>query len=335
MADVLNIALTSQDGIALNTAGTYCDKNIQIIPQLENKTATPRTTTQTITAGENYAGLKTVTVEAIQTEEKAVAENGDVTPSTGKFLSKVTVNVPVPDGYIKPSGTKTINTNGTHNVKEYEHVDVNVAGSGGECNGKHITEVDELPTENIEGVYKLSKLTNIAIYMTGMSSAEFVGGDVSGLYWVTSKPTENIRVTDFDNGIIYFYYVEDENDIFFYSDPTGTGTNSWMTFGEFYALMGGSGFAFKGTISDISEATEMGYYAISGSSFHQYMNDSWVNYIVPSGTKEITENGTYDVTENASVKVHLNVPTTYTVQLVADLPTDAVDGSLAIVIGGE
>ena len=37
----------------------------------------------------------------------------------------------VPEGYIKPSGTKEITENGEHDVKEFEKVNVNVQSGGG------------------------------------------------------------------------------------------------------------------------------------------------------------------------------------------------------------
>lgn len=89
----MELSLTSKR-TTLKTAGKYCTEDIVVAASLQDKTVTPTASTQTISADANYVGLGTVTVNAVPTEEKTATINGEVTPSSGKFLSKVTVNVP-------------------------------------------------------------------------------------------------------------------------------------------------------------------------------------------------------------------------------------------------
>ena len=57
MAEKTLITLTSPDGATLNTAGKYCENDIEVIPKLQEKVAA---TGEIVTADQGFSGLKSV-----------------------------------------------------------------------------------------------------------------------------------------------------------------------------------------------------------------------------------------------------------------------------------
>lgn len=91
-----------------DTEGQY--DQFQLPPKLQSKAASPKTSAQSITPDSGYDALSSVNISAIETEQKTITQNGDFLPSTGKFFSKVTVNVPSPTPNLQE---KTATSNGT------------------------------------------------------------------------------------------------------------------------------------------------------------------------------------------------------------------------------
>jgi hypothetical protein len=97
MPTQLNIKLTSQNGVTLNTEGKYCDKDIVVVPQLEDRVVTPTTEKQTITPSSGYAGIRSVEIKAADIsniEPLNITNNGTYTAPEGiDGYSPITVNV--------------------------------------------------------------------------------------------------------------------------------------------------------------------------------------------------------------------------------------------------
>jgi N-acetylneuraminic acid mutarotase len=209
------------DTLAISSNGThsvlnYASATVNVQPALQSKEVTPTTTEQTVTADTDKYGLSSVKVKAISTEEKTTTANGNVIPTEGKYLSKVTVNVqpslqskeatptkasqnvvadtgyyglgkvtvnPIPDNYIIPTGTTNITSNGTHTVTSYATATVNVQPSLQE---KTVTTNGTVTPDS--GYYGLSKVTvntpefNIAYGTTAPT-------DTSKLWVKMNKPS--------------------------------------------------------------------------------------------------------------------------------------------------
>lgn len=168
----MNISIDSPNGKTLLTQGKYCAEDIVVTPVLEEATVTPSTSAQSVTPSNGKAGLSKVTVGAIETEEKTVTSNGEVTPTSGKYLSKVTVNVPS-----TPTQEKavTITENGT----------TEVTPDSGKALSK-VTVTTNVPTSVIEEVSTAAAMNALlvaanvgkAYKFTGTTDSTYTNGDI-------------------------------------------------------------------------------------------------------------------------------------------------------------
>lgn len=123
----MNIELTNSEGITLKTAGKYCAEDIDVIPQLQEKSVTAN---GDVSSDSDYVGLKKVSVNVqpnLQPKTVTPTKSAQTVSSDSGYdgLSSVTVNK-IPDDYVIPSGSVDITTNGTHDVSGKASAVVNV-----------------------------------------------------------------------------------------------------------------------------------------------------------------------------------------------------------------
>ena len=211
----MNINMQNPKGIKLKTAGTYCAEDINVTPVLEEITVNPTNTKQIIESSTNRAGIKKVTVNAVPTEEKTVTANGTVTPTSGKFLSKVIVNVPasgtdVSDTTATPSnvlvgkyfyGADGVKKEGT--IPDHSNETTFSVGAG---TGEYYIApgyYDDIKTKIVlnESAASIIKSGETILGVTGTYSG---GGSQTG----AGTYTVDLKLTSSDKN----YYIEDYND---------------------------------------------------------------------------------------------------------------------------
>nr|DAO90281.1 MAG TPA: hypothetical protein [Caudoviricetes sp.] len=191
------INITKSAGVVLKTQGKYCDKDITVVPVLEEKSVTPTESAQEIVPSDGNCGISKVTVGAVQTETKTITPTTNqqtftptsgkyfkqvicqaiqayqgtatpaqgeqtITPTSGKFFSSFKVGA-IPSDYVIPSGTLQITANGAKDVTNYKNVNVNVEPNL-EQKTVTITEngtTEVTPTTGKDGMSKVTVTTNV------------------------------------------------------------------------------------------------------------------------------------------------------------------------------
>ena len=155
------------------------------LPLLQSKSVTPTETEQNITADDGYDGLLDVTVSPIETEEKTVTSNGVVTPTEGKYLKQVIVEIPSDASVL---GEKTITENGIYsptddNLDGYSKVTVNVPATVPNLQSKSVT-----PSESAQTVTADSGYDGLSQVDVGAIPSTYVGSGVTKKSAATITP---------------------------------------------------------------------------------------------------------------------------------------------------
>lgn len=101
--------------------------NDELQIDLRNDTVTADALKKGVTAHDRSGEIITGTLEDPILQEKTVIENGEVVPDEGYYgLSKVKINVPIPEGYIQPSGSIELDENKTYDITNYKNAIVRV-----------------------------------------------------------------------------------------------------------------------------------------------------------------------------------------------------------------
>lgn len=187
----------------------------QATPSISVSSAGEITASSTQTAGYVAAGTKSAT------KQLTVQAAKTITPSTSsqtavvkdRYTTGAVTVAAIPSSYVQPTGTLSITSNGTHDVKSYASVNVNVASSGGgsieTCSGEIIMDAPimvmpklyfvnasgELCEEDSDfmGLTVSSVMKNSIVYITNWSGTSTCSGgaqlieynDMRAVYYIT------------------------------------------------------------------------------------------------------------------------------------------------------
>lgn len=129
----VKIVIPTKDGLVLHTKKKFVEDDIQLV--LDEKLFPSGTVVITENGTHDVEKYTTAEINVDprkpeQSKEVEYSENGQyvVSPEEGYVLTdvKVAVNVPIPEGYVKPEGDKEITENGQYDVSTYQTATVNI-----------------------------------------------------------------------------------------------------------------------------------------------------------------------------------------------------------------
>ena len=149
--------LTASGATVTVPAGYYASEatksvttTTQATPSISVDTNGKITASVTQSAGYVTGGLKTGTKQLTTQAAKTITptKSSQTAVASGVYTTGAVTVAAIPSSYIQPSGTKEVTTNGTHDVKSYASVNVNVASTG-----------EDVTTETNAYTEKITQLT--------------------------------------------------------------------------------------------------------------------------------------------------------------------------------
>ena len=168
-------------------------------PVYQDKTVNPTTSIQTVLPDEGYDALSQVRVNAISVEQKSAmpkATAQDIMPSSGSYLTKVTIDA-------VPTETKSVTENGTYvptSGKWFSSVSVNVPTGGGTPT---LQEKSVSPTEYAQEVVADAGYDGLSKVSVRAISVDYIGSGItkkSAETYIPTKSTQTISAGQYLSG---------------------------------------------------------------------------------------------------------------------------------------
>ena len=154
----------------------------QATPTISVSTSGEITASATQSAGYVASGTKSATQQLTTQSGVTIipSKNTQIAVAQGRYTTGNVTVAPIPDSYIMPSGTKTVTTNGTHNVSSYINVEVAVPEPSGSLS---ITE---------NGLYDIADYAEVDVAVSEPSGTMII--TENGLYDVRDYADVDVNI---------------------------------------------------------------------------------------------------------------------------------------------